>query len=109
MKRIALLITSLVLATSAFAQGLPKHYPSEGFQRTGVVHAVYPDELRIVINDIPYAYSKAVVVRSLSSNRASFTRVRPGMKVAYKMGSDQRIIEMWLLPPNYSDARRRGR
>ncbi len=109
MKRILLVITSILLASGVYAQSLPKHYPSEGFQRTGVVDAVYPDELRIVINDMPFVYSKAVIVRSLSSNRASLTRVRPGVKVAYKMGSDQRITEMWLLPPNYSDARRRGR
>lgn len=100
-------IVTLVIAASAFGQGLPSHYPAEGFNRTGVVHAIYYDESRIVINDVPYLYSSAIIVHSLSSRRAPFSRVRTGTKVAYKLGSDRKIIEMWLLPPNYSDVRGR--
>ncbi len=107
MLRTLVAILTLIFAASAIAQTLPAHYPAEGFNRTGEVHAVYHDESRIVINDIPFLYSSAVVVHSMSSKRASFSRVRNGVIVAYKLGSDRKIIEMWLLPPDYSDGRRR--
>lgn len=103
-----LIFAVLIAATGpAFSQGLPKHYPAEGFSRSGLVDAIYVDERRIVINDIPYVYSESVVVHSMSSNRASLNRVRSGVRVAYKMGSGRVIVEIWLLPPNYKDSRRR--
>ncbi len=95
----------LAIAASALAQDASK----ERFQRSGTVDAVYEDEKRIVINDTSFAYSSVVVVRTLSSRRAAFARVQPGVRVGYKIGSDQRITELWLLPANYSEARRRGR
>lgn len=107
MKKILIIALALVFASPALSQNLPKHYPAEGFQRSGVVDAVYPEEFRIVINDIPFYYSSAVVVHSMSSYRASFSRVRSGVIVAYKMGSNREIVELWLLPPNYSDSRKR--
>lgn len=104
---IRVLVVTMVLAFSASAlpQSFPNYYPAEGFQQSGTVHAVYADEHRIVINDIPFQYSDAVVVHSMSSYRASFSRVRAGVKIAYKTNSSRQIIELWLLPPNYSEAR----
>jgi len=102
-----LLVVALTIAGSAIAQNLPKYYPSEGFRRTGNVDAVYSDASRIVINDIQYYYSASVVVHSLSSYRTSFGRVHSGVHVAYKLGSDNRIVELWLLPANYSKSRSR--
>ncbi len=103
-----ILFALMIAATSlAWGQSLPKHYPAEGFNRTGLVDAVYPDENRIVINDMPFAYSSSIIVHSLSLNRAHFSRVRSGVRVAYKMGKANEITELWLLPANYSDARGR--
>jgi hypothetical protein len=107
MKKILILALAILFASPAFSQKLPKHYPAEGFQRTGLVDAVYASEYRIVINDIQFHYSKAIVVHSMSSYRASFSRVRSGMRVAYKMGSNNEIVELWLLPATYTDSRRR--
>ena len=94
-----------MLACPAFSQDLPKYYPAEGFQRTGLVDAIYYDEGKIVINDIPYMYSRDVVVHSMSSYRVSLEQVRNGERVAYKVGCGGEIVELWLLPTNYSDGR----
>ena len=105
MKKTLIIALAILFTIPVYSQHLPKHYPAEGFQRTGLVDAVYASEYRIVINDIPYQYSKAVVVHSMSSSyRASFSRVRSGVRVAYKMGSSREIVELWLLPANYSDS-----
>lgn len=92
----------LVLASPAFAQDSPN-----GFQRSGLVDAIYAEEGRIVINDIPYPFSQNVVVHSTSSYRVPFSQVREGARVGYKMGSGGEIVELWLLPANYSDRRER--
>ncbi len=108
MKSKIIIALAVMLASPAFSQDLPDHYPTEGFQRTGLVDAIYIDESRIVIGDIPYQYSSTVIVHSMSSTyRASISRVRSGVRVAYKMGRNFEIIELWLLPVNYSDARHR--
>ncbi len=104
-----LAIAALTIASSAVAQDFPKYYPADGFRRTGNVDAVYTDESRIVINDTQYEYSGSVVVHSLSSYRVSFGRIHSGVHVAYKLGSDNKIVELWLLPANYPDARSRSR
>jgi hypothetical protein len=97
----------LVLASPAFAQDLPKHYPKEGFQRTGLVDAIYVEDSTMVINDIPFRFSQNVVVHSMTSYRVPFTQVREGVRVGYKMANSGEIIELWLLPDNYSDRRQR--
>lgn len=100
-------IVALTIASSAVAQSLPNYYPAEGFRRTGLVDAVYADESRIVINDTQYHYSGSVVVHSPLSYRVSFSRIHSGVRVAYKLGSDNKIVELWLLPANYSEPRSR--
>jgi hypothetical protein len=97
----------LALASPASAQDLPKHYPTEGFQRSGIVDAIYVEDSTIVINDMPYRFSQNVVVHSMTSNRVPFTQVREGVRVGYKMASSGEIIELWMLPKNYSERRER--
>ena len=63
MKKLLVLLT--FLASTAFAQSLPSYYPSDGFSRSGIIDAVYLDEGRIVINDIPYRMNSRPIVRSL--------------------------------------------
>jgi hypothetical protein len=103
------LIVTLILAVAgpAFSQELPKHYPREGFQRTGLVDAIYVEDSTIVINDQPFRFSQNVVVHSLTSYRVPFTHVREGIRVGYKMANSGEIIELWMLPDNYSDRRQR--
>lgn len=100
-------IVAITIAGSAYAQSLPTYYPADGFRRTGLVDAIYVDENRIVISDTQYQYSSAVVVHSMSSYRVAFGRVRPGVRVAYKMGNGNKIVELWLLPINYEKSRSR--
>lgn len=104
MTKLLLLLGTMAFSASLFAQELPRHYPPEGFQRTGLVDAIYADEGRIVINDITYQYSMNVVVHSMSSYRVPLTRVQSGAHVGYKMGTGGTIVELWLLPLNYKKA-----
>ncbi len=102
-----LLLTVFTFAYPAFSDGLPSHYPEEGFNRTGTVDAVSFAENTVIINDIPYRISKSAIVHSLTIKTVSLARVRPGVLVAFRMGDGQEIEEFWLLPANYSRAGRR--
>lgn len=97
----------LALASPAFSQDFPKYYPNEGFQRTGLVDAIYAEDSTIVINDQQFRYSPNVVVHSMTSYRVPFAHVREGGRVGYKMANSGEIIELWLLPDNYADGRQR--
>ncbi len=107
MIRTLIITLILVLAGPAVAQDLPKYYPKEGFQRTGVVDAIHVEDSTLVINDIPHRFSQNVIVHSLNSYRVPFTHVRQGVRVGYKFANNGEIIELWLLPENYSDIRQR--
>jgi len=107
-KTIALLLLTVIpLACPALADGLPSYYPDEGFSRTGLVDAVYTAKSRVVINDIPYQVSKSAIVHSLTAERVSIARIRPGVRVAFRTGKDRSIQEFWLLPANYDRTLRR--
>lgn len=107
-KTITLLLVILFpLACPALADGLPDHYPDEGFNRTGLVDAVYTIEGRVVINDLPYRVSKSAIVHSLTAERVSIARIRKGVHVAFRMNGNRVIEEFWLLPSNYSLTKRR--
>lgn len=99
------LLLAVVLTTFAYARDLPAYYPDK-LGRSGEIDAVYLDEGHIVIDDIPYAISSNVVVHSLSAYSVSRARLRPGSQVAFRMGGDRTITNIWLLPRNY-DARSR--
>ena len=107
MIRTLIIALILILASPAWSQDLPKYYPKEGFQRTGLVDAIYVETSTMVINDQPFRFSQNVVVHSMNSYRVPFTHVRAGVRVGYKMTNAGEIIELWLLPENYSDRRRR--
>ena len=94
-------------ATAALAYDLPAYYPKDGFRRAGVIDAVHFEEERIVIDDVPFQYSPNVVVHSLSAYSVSRTRLQPGVLVAYKVGGNRVITEIWLLPQDYDVNRRR--
>lgn len=100
-------ILGCALATTALARDLPDYYPKNGFGRAGQIDAVHLDEDRVVIDDIPYQISATVVVHSLSSYSVPKTRLRPGIKVAFKVGGGRAITELWLLPQGYDVTRRR--
>ena len=100
-----LLLIAISVAFPAFAVDLPSYYPDEGFSRTGRVDAVYPNESRVVIDDISYQISKRAVVHSLVSKSVSLLRIRPGVHVAFRIGSGRAIEEFWLLPNNYKPRR----
>jgi hypothetical protein len=109
MKKTLLLILTIAFAMTgtAVAQSLPSYYPAKGFQRTGIVDAVYADEGRIVIGDTSYTISPAAVVHSLSSSSDSMARVRKGRRVGFKTVGADVIKEFWLLPSNYKSRTRR--
>ncbi len=104
---IAVVFLSSLLAGTAAAQALPKYYPEEGFQRTGHIDAVHLKENRIVVDDISYYLSDSIVVRSLSSPKATIQRLRKGAHVAFTAAPNQTIKEIWLLPDNYKPRGRR--
>lgn len=100
-------LVSLALAGSAVAQNFPDYYPKDGFQRTGRIDAYYPDEGRIVINDLNYTLADTVIVHSMSSYSVSKARLRPGQVVGYKPSRGRVLAELWLLPASYRDRRPR--
>lgn len=108
MKKAVLL--SIILACgftgTALAQKFPDYYPSEGFGETGPIDWIDLSAGKIVIDDSNYRISPNVVVRSLSSKEDSLARLRVGTNVAFKSRGGM-IIEVWLLPDNYSSKRRR--
>ena len=102
-------IVALALAGIASAQGLPDYYPTEGFQRTGVLDAVQPEAQRIIIGDLGYTYSSNLVVHSPRSYSVPMSRLKPGTRIAFKtLNNRGRVItEIWLLPDDYKDGSRR--
>jgi len=100
------LAVGLLIMTTSFAQNFPSYYPKEGFQRIGTLDALYTEEKRVVIDDVPYLISDDLVVHALNAYSVSSARLRPGIKVGFKQSGNRVISEFWLLPINY-DARRR--
>lgn len=104
-----ILMVAFAMTGTAVAANLPGYYPAKGFPNTGRVDAVYAEEGRVVIGDVSYQISDAVVVRSLSSKNDSLARIRVGVLVGFKTNSGQVIEEFWLLPGNYKSRTRTQR
>lgn len=104
---ISTLFIVIAFASTAIAQRLPAHYPSEGFHRSGVIDAVLLEEHRIVIGDISYPLSGDFVVHSLTAKDVSIARLRPGVRVGIRNGRNPVITELWLLPASYDASRKR--
>lgn len=101
---LSILLMTIALAGTVYAQRLPSHYP-ESFQRTGTVDDARDDV--VVINDVPYTLSDSVVVHSLSASNVSVARVRRGAQIGYRTGQNRQIVEIWLLPSNYDHSKSR--
>lgn len=106
-KTILGLLCALLVTTTSIAQNFPSYYPKEGLQRTGRIDAVYMEENRIVIGDIPYQMSESPIVHSLTAYSVSIARLRPGAMVGFKEGQGRILNEFWLLPANYDPRERR--
>lgn len=101
-KMTSILLLAVALCATAYAQRLPNYYP-DSFQRVGTV-----DDLRdgaIVINDMLFGVSDSVVVHSMSSYRDSLSKIRRGTRIAYRLGGEREVVEIWLLPDDYEGGR----
>ena len=94
-------ILLLFFCGAAFAQSLPNYYPKGPLVQTAVVDAVYLDEGRITIGDITYKMNPRPIVRSPSSSYDSIARIRPGVRVAFRVDVNDEIVEFWIYPKNY--------
>ncbi len=101
------LMFALAMMGTAIAANFPSYYPTKAFPNTGRIDAVYADEGRVVIGDISYRISDAVVVRSLTSKNDSLARIRQGVVVGFRTRRGDVIEEFWLLPGNYKEPGRR--
>lgn len=97
---IILLLSQPVLA------GFPDWYPQEGFAHYGKIDEVNARSKTIIINDREYRYSDSTVVHSLSETSDSLARLRKNVKVGFTYdtsgGGSKQLLEVWLLPENYS-------
>ena len=91
----------LFLGGTAFAQSLPNYYPKGPLVQTAVIDAVYLDEGRITIGDITYRMNPRPIVRSPSSSYDSIARIRPGVRVSFRIDVNNEIVEFWIYPKNY--------
>lgn len=107
-KFIHMLLAAVFIASAAVAADFPSYYPKEGFQRVGVLSDVQLDRQVIIIRDIEYSLADNVVVHSMNAYSVPAKRLRAGTNIGYKTASDGRLImEIWLLPNNYKNPRRR--
>ncbi len=109
MKRIAILIASAALLASSIAMAeFPNYYPKDGFPRVGTLDSVQLGRQVVVINDVPYSLSNNVIIHSLRSYSVPTSQLRIGSQVGYKMAAGGRLVtEIWLLPDDYENPRRR--
>ena len=101
-----ILFLTIMLATTAFGRDLPAYYPEGEMRRAGEIDAVYMEDGRIVIDDISYPVSDDAIVHAPNAYSVSKNRLRPGTRVAFRVGQGGEISNFWLLPRNY-DARNR--
>lgn len=106
-RTLTVLIAAVAFAGSAMATDLPRWYPQDGFQRTGQIDDIHLDRNVIVIDDSAYRIADGLIVHSLSSYSDSVARLRPGTVIGYKTAGGATITEIWLLPKNFADRRRR--
>ncbi|MEO1204540.1 MAG: hypothetical protein AAFX10_17685 [Pseudomonadota bacterium] len=103
----AIFLGSLLVSAAADARDMPDYYSESEEHETGRIDDVRLQEHSVVINDVQYTLSDDVVVHSLESYSVSRARLRPGIYIAYKLGSGRRITNVWLLPASYDPNRRR--
>lgn len=102
------IIVALLVATTTAYAAFPAYYPKEGFQRVGTLDDVQLNRQVIIINDIPYSLANSFIVHSPRAYSVPATRLERGGLVGYKMASSGRLItEIWLLPRDYENPKRR--
>jgi hypothetical protein len=84
------------------------------FQRMGVVDDIYPEENRLVINDISYEFSSSTPVylyhgetdkdQPEKRQQHAHHTLQRGMHIGYTAISggptqQQKVVEVWILPP----------
>lgn len=107
LKRIlSVVVVVLALANVAYASDRTRVPEGADYQRTGRVDAVYLEENRIVIDDIPYGLADILRIRAGGSKAVSRGKLRSGMTIGFKLNRGRQITEIWLLANN---AERRGR
>lgn len=99
---LALLFTAMTLSGVAIAQS----QPADDYMTVGTVDAIFPEENRIVIGDVPYQLSDALVIHTSSARNVSIARLRVGVRVGIRFGQREPLRELWILPRNYKDPRR---
>ena len=100
-----LVFISVVITSTAFAQGLPAHYP-DSFPRSGTVDDV--QQGAIVVGDILYRLSDELVIHTyLNQQSVSIGQLRNDVKIGFEVNDDGVIVEIWLLPVYYNEVRRR--
>lgn len=99
---IAALFSMVAFAGTATAQ----RQAMDDYMMVGTVDGVYPEENRIVINDVPYRISDSLVVHTNSARNVSMARLRVGVKVGIRFGQSEPLSELWILPRSYKDPRR---
>jgi len=106
---LAIAVIALLLAGTVAAQNLPRYYKDADFQRTGRVDSVQIEAQRIVIDDVSYSISSNLIVHSPKAYSVPVSNLKVGTLVGYKMlnARSRLISEVWLLPSDYNDRRRR--
>ena len=102
------IIVALLVATTTAYAAFPAYYPQGGFQRVGTLDDVQLHRQVIIINDIPYSLANSFIVHSTSAYSVPATRLERGGQIGYKTSSGGRLItEIWLLPRDYENQKRR--
>lgn len=99
---IAVLFSVMAVAGTAVAQ---RQAPDD-YMMVGTVDGVFPEENRIVINDVPYRIADSLVIHTNSARDVSIARLRVGVKVGIRFGQSEPLREIWILPRSYKDPRR---
>ena len=99
---LGLLLAMLQPAYGAF----PEWYPKQGFEHYGTVDDVNAADNSVIVGDRLYFYSDRTVVHSLSETSDSLARLRTGVRIGFTYDENakgqKQLIEIWLLPSNYS-------
>jgi len=107
LRRTAVALALLLAVLAAEADNLPSYYPPEGFQRTGLIDAVIAEEQRIVVNDMSFLLADTAIVHTPNAFSVPKSRLRSGLRIAYRLGGGRQIVEIWMLPRDYPERRAR--
>lgn len=103
---LSVLLLAAVFANVAYASDRAKEARGADYERTGRIDAVYLEENRIVIDDVPYGLADYLRIHASGTKVVPRSRLRSGITVGFKAGRGRLISEIWLLPGN---TERRGR